>query len=172
MGSIWVLSAPDGPHVVPMNLAIRDQMKTVSVSVSRGEHISLSVQDQVGANETNWHAGTKTGTISAWCRDICCWGVQGQHLPLWFLLSWMQQSTSLTTTRQKTRAITVMEAGRGLISNYHVRPVLMVPVLVSVCQHSAVGALCDTPVTIGISLRESPGPEENPKIISTVTCQN
>ena len=24
MGPIWVLSAPDGPHVGPMNLAIRD----------------------------------------------------------------------------------------------------------------------------------------------------
>ena len=24
MGPIWVLSAPDGPHVGPMNLAIKD----------------------------------------------------------------------------------------------------------------------------------------------------
>ena len=24
MGSTWVLSAPDGPHVGPMNLAIKD----------------------------------------------------------------------------------------------------------------------------------------------------
>ena len=27
MGLAWVLSAPDGPHVGPMNLAIRDDMK-------------------------------------------------------------------------------------------------------------------------------------------------
>ena len=26
MGPIWVLSAPDGPHVGPMNIAIKDAM--------------------------------------------------------------------------------------------------------------------------------------------------
>ena len=26
MGPTWVLSAPDGPHVVPMNLANRDDI--------------------------------------------------------------------------------------------------------------------------------------------------
>ena len=28
MGSTWVLLAPDGPHVCPMNLAIRDELTT------------------------------------------------------------------------------------------------------------------------------------------------
>ena len=27
MGPTWVLSAPDGPHVGPMNLAIRDDIE-------------------------------------------------------------------------------------------------------------------------------------------------
>ena len=30
MGPTWVLSAPDGPHVGPMNLAIRETIETVS----------------------------------------------------------------------------------------------------------------------------------------------
>ena len=33
MGSIWVLSAPDGPHVGPMNLAIRE-VSTMIIHVS------------------------------------------------------------------------------------------------------------------------------------------
>ena len=30
MGPTWVLSAPDGPHVGPMNLAIRDDFPEIS----------------------------------------------------------------------------------------------------------------------------------------------
>ena len=33
MGPTWVLSAPDGPHVGPMNLAIRDALFTPNVVV-------------------------------------------------------------------------------------------------------------------------------------------
>ena len=39
MGPTWVLLAPDGPHVGPMNLAIRDLTKfqgTVSVKFLEG----------------------------------------------------------------------------------------------------------------------------------------
>ena len=33
MGPTWVLPAPDGPHVGPMNLAIRDILGTGKMSV-------------------------------------------------------------------------------------------------------------------------------------------
>ena len=32
MGPTWVLSAPDGPHVGPMNLAIKDGLAALDVS--------------------------------------------------------------------------------------------------------------------------------------------
>ena len=40
MGPTWVLSAPDGPHVGPMNPAIRDGMETLSTLLNslRGIH--------------------------------------------------------------------------------------------------------------------------------------
>ena len=34
MGPTWVLSAPDGPHVGPMNLAIRDIKNNAGVTVN------------------------------------------------------------------------------------------------------------------------------------------
>ena len=34
MGLTWVLSAPDGPHIGPMNLAISDMLVSMSLSVS------------------------------------------------------------------------------------------------------------------------------------------
>ena len=33
MGSTWVLSAPDGPHVGPMNLAIGEEIGTAMLSL-------------------------------------------------------------------------------------------------------------------------------------------
>ena len=38
MGPTWVLSAPDGPHVGPMNLAIRVDIKVGDVLVSQPCH--------------------------------------------------------------------------------------------------------------------------------------
>ena len=34
MGPTWVLSAPDGPHIGPMNLAIRDGGLTTAVALA------------------------------------------------------------------------------------------------------------------------------------------
>ena len=43
MGPIWVLSAPDGSHVGPMNLAIKGYNKSINVSGGYDEAIALSV---------------------------------------------------------------------------------------------------------------------------------
>ena len=40
MGPIWVLSAPDGPHVGPMNLAIRGMIQILPETVSLAEYMS------------------------------------------------------------------------------------------------------------------------------------
>ena len=37
MGPTWVLSAPAGPHVGPMNLVVRDDLPTTSVRASQGQ---------------------------------------------------------------------------------------------------------------------------------------
>ena len=39
LGPIWVLSAPDGPHVGPMNLVIRDRSDTELTKVTVHNHI-------------------------------------------------------------------------------------------------------------------------------------
>ena len=36
MGPTWVLSAPDGPHVGPMNLAIRDASEMIRIGIELG----------------------------------------------------------------------------------------------------------------------------------------
>ena len=48
MGPTWVLSAPDGPHVSPMNLAIRDCMTEEACTayhIIYKYHIDILVQD-------------------------------------------------------------------------------------------------------------------------------
>ena len=51
MGPIWVLSAPDGPHVGPINLAIRD------------------ILDYVHAADTNiFYSGMDTDISMGWCK--------------------------------------------------------------------------------------------------------
>ena len=46
MGSTWVLSAPDGPHVRPMNLAIRDMSQTIDQD-TKTEDGNLIVIDSI-----------------------------------------------------------------------------------------------------------------------------
>ena len=47
MGPTWVLSAPDGPHVGPMNFAIRDMKKNQwKVGHSRYPVVELRYQRQ------------------------------------------------------------------------------------------------------------------------------
>ena len=43
MGPTWVLSAPDGPHVGPMNLAIRDLTDTPSIRGSKNKNIYMVI---------------------------------------------------------------------------------------------------------------------------------
>ena len=46
MGPIWVLSAPDGPHVGPMNLAVNTDdalMSNISESNGRGSLVNISI---------------------------------------------------------------------------------------------------------------------------------
>ena len=39
MGSTWVLSAPDGPHVDPMNLALKDTVQSRNTTCLSGHFI-------------------------------------------------------------------------------------------------------------------------------------
>ena len=54
MGPIWVLSAPDGPHVVPMNLVIKviiQKSQTVSSITVRYVWEDSNVTDSNGATQ-------------------------------------------------------------------------------------------------------------------------
>ena len=46
MGLIWVLSAPDGPHAGPMNLAIRDDIQQFVVGRMRLEKVTERIFPQ------------------------------------------------------------------------------------------------------------------------------
>ena len=45
MGPTWVLSSPGGPHIGPMNLAIRDFMLTCSIDLRLAEEQSVLPRD-------------------------------------------------------------------------------------------------------------------------------
>ena len=53
MGPTWVLSAPDGPHVGPMNLAIRDIAVSLShpVEIRPGANSLSGEPDYFGRNK-------------------------------------------------------------------------------------------------------------------------
>ena len=59
MGPTWVLSAPDGPHVGPMNLAVRVSLPQVSSNQSGHGSIQTcnddvsAVSGPAGGNENN-----------------------------------------------------------------------------------------------------------------------
>ena len=42
MGPTWILSAPGGPHVDPVNLAIRD----IHLAVDQHQHVAIGQSDQ------------------------------------------------------------------------------------------------------------------------------
>ena len=54
---------------------------------------------------------------------------------------WIQQSTSLLTTCWQTQDIRMGEAEPELISKYHMRPVLVIPVLLLACSYPAVATM-------------------------------
>ena len=56
MGPTWVLSAPDGPHAGPMNLAIRDTCKRMSPFVpGRDQPVGLSHRPRLPYTEAVLH---------------------------------------------------------------------------------------------------------------------
>ena len=63
MGPTWVLSAPDGPHVGPINLAIRDVVRkkpdTKEVKLMRGQFVHIMM---------SWHGNAFRITAHLW-RD-------------------------------------------------------------------------------------------------------
>ena len=61
MGPIWVLSAPDGPHVGPMNLAIRDIANIMAAHdlVTQGAKVSTTQDIDLAQLE---YSDTVTGT--------------------------------------------------------------------------------------------------------------
>ena len=52
MGPTWVLSAPDGPHVGPMNLAIRDDVGLCSLGVDDGMDLNILTGALQNRNES------------------------------------------------------------------------------------------------------------------------
>ena len=42
MGPTWVLSAPDGPHIGPMNLVIRGQMEKMALHIYLQYHVPMT----------------------------------------------------------------------------------------------------------------------------------
>ena len=54
MGPTWVLSAPDGPHVGPMNLAIRDTLFTVA-SLTLDQSSYYPGANKIHAKENTMH---------------------------------------------------------------------------------------------------------------------
>ena len=61
MGPTWVLSAPDGPHVGPMNLAISDMSLNVDITGSSWE--SRMWKFEVGMGSHSEHIGNSTYTV-------------------------------------------------------------------------------------------------------------
>ena len=54
MGPTWVLSAPDGPHVGPMNLAVRDIHDITMISIGNMPGVGFSVQMSVMWTDLIW----------------------------------------------------------------------------------------------------------------------
>ena len=95
-------------------------------------------------------------------------------------VSWMQQSTNLSTKRRKTQVRPLQCRGWPWIHNTsHTRPVLTIPVTMLVHQHSGGGdgddhksvqRICDTSVILDIRIWERPRFEDR-TIISIITCR-
>ena len=54
MGPTWVLSAPDGPHVGPMNLAFRDYSDVAQASRWLKSQLHRLFDIQFGEADNNW----------------------------------------------------------------------------------------------------------------------
>ena len=83
MGPTWVLSVPAGPHVGPMNLAIRDSMKRTIMTRSQYSlslHNLLSLSIKLSSFIRDNHASKVLVTINhvsvwqfpvlIWCRSV------------------------------------------------------------------------------------------------------
>ena len=66
MGPTWVLSAPDGPHVAPMNLAIR-VLRLLAPNADDVESTTLLPINHIPLYETT----SRPHTMSLYLRDIC-----------------------------------------------------------------------------------------------------
>ena len=89
-----------------------------------------------GLQINSWYTGTRLKPSEMVSSDICR-SVQGQPIEL----QWPCPNVSSCCWKvngllyKKTRIITLVKAEPGLISNYHMRPVLMIPVLVTAQQY-------------------------------------
>ena len=75
MGSTWALSAPDGPHVCPMNLAIRAVLRT------RPRHLSLVYLRFSGSRQSSQ---MPLSTIMLYVTGIQLASCQWKGLRGWF----------------------------------------------------------------------------------------
>ena len=93
MGPTWVLSAPDGPHVGPMNFAIWDAIASVPVKQSWGIWVNKLQESNNNDSNNNKMMHTKTlcinhgtyCTLQRWhypyCRqNTCCYSLPRHYL--------------------------------------------------------------------------------------------
>ena len=114
MGPTWVLSAPDGPHVGPMNLAIRVSMELLStlLALCEGNHNSLVDSPYKGLVKGIWldHEHAITSQIARFVRPT--WGPTGAGrtqlgpmLAPWTLLSGMEMLSTLLTLYEENALV-------------------------------------------------------------------
>ena len=70
MGPIWVLSAPDGPHVGPMNLAIRNVVLLVGYGVGRGHWMHWKLEHLIRCTEIRYDMIYQYFDMSVYLREI------------------------------------------------------------------------------------------------------
>ena len=68
MGHIWVLSAPGGPHVGPMNLAIRVMILVVNLLVSPSRSRSFRSRKEAQQSSKSFGCRKSTSPVMAWTR--------------------------------------------------------------------------------------------------------
>ena len=72
MGSTWDLSAPDGPHVDPMNLAIRDIALKSSNGWTDGEHSIVTFFFLSKGWGTNTSSGCRVPASARFRQPLLC----------------------------------------------------------------------------------------------------
>ena len=106
MGNTWVLLAPGGHHIGPMNYAIRDGTLTLSQWSSSGNPVAIQYAWNLDPS-VHWNA---TGEM-----PVCFqWSSSGLHQPVWF-----QWHTSVLVAPVVFQCVPIMQINTGSPLEHH-----------------------------------------------------